>query len=109
MQLLKIKQANSLLPSTDETTRSYLEVFTRGSRPPAKDFTLELSQPEWSLENDSLWAGHAGDYQAWVCRLAFALVIRTSDPILLVCSRMVSAVPCPQKLDMTYVRGVSDI
>ena len=89
-QLLKTPQAGGLLDSLDPVTASYLTVYKTGAEPVQQSFERELADPQWSLERDGrLWSVGGQSYSAWVCNLAFALLIRAHNPMLRVCSHMV--------------------
>lgn len=82
------------MASLDEVTASYLGVYREGLVPPQRDFARELDDPAWDLDgNARLWRLDplvTKPYNPWICRLAFALLIRSHAPFLRSCSQMVT-------------------
>lgn len=90
-QLLSKEEGAALLRTMDKVTASYLAVFARGTAGPASSFAAERGDPGWNLANEELWDVDKQGYQAWVCRVAFALLIRSHSQVLGVCSGLVSS------------------
>ena len=43
-----------------------------------------------SVDSDALWAVGGRGYEAWVCELAHALLLRAADPVLRMCDQRIT-------------------
>lgn len=98
MQLLKTKLGVDSMKSLDVTTASYLEAYHHGTKFPEPNFASMLHSLEWDLQEvDSLWQPGTQPAGDWICKLAFALLIRTKTVHLKVCYRVVQTHHYPNK------------
>ena len=94
LQLLKIRLGSEALKLLDAPTVSYLEIYQYGAQMPQQDFSQDRLDAKWDLqENVSLWSTGLDRSSTWICRLAYALLIRTKSPYLRVCNEMVRQHP----------------
>ena len=90
MQLLKTKLGVEALKLVEQPTASYLEAYQHGWKLAEPSFEGDLQLLEWQLlDNKALWRPDSHKSSRWICKLAFALLIRAKTPHLRVCHLMV--------------------
>ena len=94
MQLLRLKEAKTASRYLDGDTLSYLEVYSQGMMTPMASVERDLDDPQYALEGDALWDTGSGTYNDWICKLGYALIMRTKTNHLRVCAQMVAMLRC---------------
>ena len=81
--MFSIDAAKAALERLPSPVRQVIRIFAE--RPISADKRKDLADPQWALDSPTLWSLTTQGYSAWICRLVYALLLQTKQPLLAMC------------------------